>query len=245
MNFVILTTQRSGSTWMVDVLDKCSQTSVFGELFLPEKMKWHAGSSTFPQYFEVKEGIRPFSTFKYLNQLYREPGNIGFKLMYSNLSRYPEIIPYICARRLPVVHLIRQNVLDIVISSQMARANGQWHIKGDEAVPTVTQIQLDPKALVPRLKHLQNKVNTNRNWLNICRLAHIEISYEALLADPSEFDKVIKFLGLLSSAENLPTSFSKIRSAKYADEISNFDEIREVLAHTEFASLLGTESISF
>lgn len=240
VNFVILTTQRSGSTWMVDVLDSCIDTSVYGELFLPEKMKWHAGSSDFPQFYEARQGRRPLATFGYLRQLYHQPGHTGFKLMYSNLRTYPEIMLYLCLWRLPVVHLIRHNVLDIVLSAEMARANGQWHVTAVQTATPVRQVSLDPHTLLPRLRRLRKKTEVNRQWLRVCRMPHLEISYEDLLADPANFHQVYEFLGLAASSDEPQSAFSKIRTASYQDEIRNFAEIQAILAESEFAGLLKT-----
>lgn len=241
VNFVILTTQRSGSTWIVDVLDQCADTAVYGELFLPTKMKWQAGSADFPQFFERRRGIRPLATFNYLNALYRQPGHTGFKLMYSNVRTYPEIVLYFCWRRLPVIHLVRENVLDTVISSDMGQANGQWHrtaVDAAASAPQVTQIELNADTLLPRLQWLQKKITFNRNWLRICRLPHLEISYEALVRDSSEFNRITRFLSLPEAAAAKASSFSKIRQSTYADEIINFNEIKETLAGTQYAALL-------
>ncbi|HID52627.1 MAG TPA: hypothetical protein EYP41_11400 [Anaerolineae bacterium] len=243
INFVILTTQRSGSTWLVDVLDGCIDTAVYGELFLPEKMKWQAGSSDFPQFFEARRGMRPLATFAYLNRLYGRPGHIGFKLMYSNLRRYPEILPYLCWRRLPVVHLVRRNVLDVMISAEMAQAKGQWHVTAVDPVPAATrQIWLDPQTLPRRLQRLQKKTAANRRWLRACRLPHLEISYEALLTDPMQFDRIFQFLGLAAGKTRPQSGFAKIRQAGYAAEISNYAEIKETLAGTKFSRLLEEEN---
>lgn len=241
VKFVILTTQRSGSTWIVDVLDKCANTAVYGELFLPTKMKWQAGSSDFLQFFEHRRGIRPLATINYLNAFYRQPGHTGFKLMYSNVRTYPEIVAYLCWRRLPVVHLVRQNVLDTVISSERGKANGQWHKTAvDTAVTTasVTQIELDPATLLQKLHWLQQKIAFNRRWLRICRLPHLEISYEALMQNANAFERITSFLGLPEPATNQSSTFSKIRRASYSDEIINIKEIKETLAGTEFETLL-------
>ncbi len=239
VNFVILTTQRSGSTWMVDVLDNCADTAVYGELFLPEKMKWQAGSADFPQFCEARQGIRPFATFAYLNQLYGRDGHTGFKLMYSNLHRYPELLVYLCRHRLRVVHLIRQNLLDVVISSEMASANGQWHRTTTESVSKVTQVYLEPQALLARMRRLQKKVSLARKWLRWYHLPHLEVHYETLLANPAHFAQTTHFLGLSQLEGNTQSSFSKIRQSSYADEISNYDEVKATLMGTEFARLLN------
>ena len=50
--FVILTTQRSGSTWLVDVLNNLSNVATYGELFLPETRLWDAGALDYPRFRE-------------------------------------------------------------------------------------------------------------------------------------------------------------------------------------------------
>ncbi|MCP4420165.1 MAG: hypothetical protein GY805_26470 [Chloroflexi bacterium] len=238
--FVILTTQRSGSTWLVDVLDKCENTSVYGELFLPEKMRWLAGSTDYPQFFETKErmgGRRPFSTSSYLNNLYKKQGAIGFKLMYSNLYKYPEILAYLLWQRIQVVHLIRKNAFNICLSSERARARDQWHITSEEQ-PKPTQLYLEPIALLARMSRLQKKTKTIQNALRWTRLPHLEVTYEALLENPAQFKQIWDFLSLIPADNALQSSFSKIRRANYAAEISNYNEIKKIIQDSEFAALI-------
>ncbi|MBK8899823.1 MAG: hypothetical protein IPM53_01445 [Anaerolineaceae bacterium] len=237
-NFVILSTQRSGSTWLVDVLDKSEDASVYGELFMRKKMKWLAGSSDYPQFGEVKGqgwGIRPFSVFTYLNNLYAKPGAVGFKLMYSSLYRYPEILLYLWWHRIRVVHLIRKNLLDVQISTEMARTSGQWHLTSNGERPQTTSVYLSPDILVTRLKRLQAKVKTIQKLLRWFRLPHLEITYEALLENASRFESIWRFLSLNPPIGSFQTSFSKIRQASYVDEVRNYEEVKQTLQGTEFA----------
>jgi LPS sulfotransferase NodH len=239
--FVILTTQRSGSTWLVDVLDKCENTAVYGELFLPEKMKWQAGSTDHPQFFEAKDTgrrIRPFSTFDYLNHLYNKPGTIGFKLMYSNLRKYPEILAYIFWKRIHVIHLIRKNTLNVQISAKIAQTRNQWHITSTEGQPNLTQIHLDPDILLAGMKRLQKKVKTIQNLLHWSRQPHLEVIYESLLETPPDFKSIWNFLSLIPPDNALQSSFTKIRQNNYKEEISNYDEIKKTLLSTEFSALI-------
>ncbi len=240
-NFVVLSTQRSGSTWLIDVLDKSENASVYGELFMRKKMRWLAGSSDFPQYCDTKEKgirIRPFSVFTYLNKLYSRPGATGFKLMYSSLYRYPEILVYLFLHRVRVVHLIRENLLDVQISKEMARASGQWHITSKDEHPQITSVHLRPDILLVDMKRLQRKVRIIQKLLRLFRLPQLEITYEVLLEDSANFESIWNFLLLNPSEGSLQTSFSKIRQTNHVNEISNYEEVRKKLLGTEFAMFL-------
>ena len=127
-HFVVFTTQRSGSTWLMSVLNAIDGVSAQGELFLPRsrspERRWDSDFSI-PRYVESKEtygSVRPFSVFRFLSALYGGEGAIGFKLMYSQLRRYPEILAYLVRERIRVVHLVRRNHLDVLISSSAAVA---------------------------------------------------------------------------------------------------------------------------
>ena len=100
MKFVILSTQRSGSTWVADILNGMDEVKVYGELLLPQIRTWDIGEVDFPRYVEYeKRNIRPFSAFKYLNELYAQSSNVGFKLMYSQLQQLPESFVYLLLKK--------------------------------------------------------------------------------------------------------------------------------------------------
>src|SRR3990172_13252387 len=95
--FVVFTTQRNGSTWLMSVLNGLEGVSAQGELFLPRprspETRWDS-EFALPRYVESKSqyrSVRPFSVFKSLSALYRSEGAVGFKLLYSQLRRYPQI----------------------------------------------------------------------------------------------------------------------------------------------------------
>ncbi len=144
--FVVLTSQRSGSAWLISILRKLENTSAYGELFLgrkrvPGKMEWDSDFA-YPRFIETEASglaIRPLSVFSYLDELYRQPGAVGFKLMYSQLRQYPEILAYLVRHHISVVHLVRQNHLDVVISGAVAARTGQTHLLIDQ--PQLGDIQ--------------------------------------------------------------------------------------------------------
>jgi hypothetical protein len=194
-----------------------------------------------PRFFETKsKGLtfRPFSVFSYLNALYSTPGAVGFKLNYAQLGFYPEILAYLIRHRIRVVHLVRRNHLDIVLSYAVKAQIGRAHLLSGESAPDDIQVALDTKNLIRQLEWMQTRQNIARKLLSWCRLPHLEIAYEDLLRDQAHFRRIWDFLSL-KPGEDMPRStVVKIRKGGHRDVISNYDEVREVLANSKFTELL-------
>ena len=113
--FCILTTQRSGSAWLVNLLDSHPQLIALYELFLDRR----GDNQNFLNFSELKLGSRrrrPGVTGEYLTALEHYPVEsscIGFKLMYSQLYKYPELFFYLALRRFQVIHFVREKFLDV------------------------------------------------------------------------------------------------------------------------------------
>lgn len=242
--FVVLTTNRSGSTWLMSTLNSLPNVTAQGELFLPRprvsERRWDSDFAC-PRFIETKfEGLtfRPFSVFSYLNALYRTPGLVGFKLMYAQLGLYPEILAYLMKHRVRVVHLIRQNHLDVVLSYAVKAKIGRAHLLLGQSAPDDMRVELDTKNLVRQLAWLQKKHNIARKLLKWCRLPHLEVAYEDLLGNPAHFRLIWDFLSI-KSTESMPQStLVKIRTKGQRDVLSNYTEVQKVLGNTKFAELL-------
>jgi len=228
----------------MSTLNSLPHVTAQGELFLararsPER-RWDSDFAC-PRFIETKlERLtsRPFSVFSYLNALYSTPGRVGFKLMYAQLGSYPEILAYLIRHRLRVVHLVRRKHLDVVLSYKVKAKIGRAHLLSGQSAPDDIRVELDTKNLVRQLKWLQKKQNIARKLLSWCRLPHLEVAYEDLLRDQAHFRLILDFLSI-NSTENVPQStVVKIRKAGHRDVISNYDQVKEVLANSKFAGLL-------
>jgi LPS sulfotransferase NodH len=240
--FVVLTTNRSGSTWLMSMLNSLPGVTAQGELFLPrprvKELRWDSDFSI-PRFVETQpKGIpvRPFSVYSYLDCLYREPKAVGFKLMYQQLARYPELLAYMMQRHLRVVHLVRRNHLDVLLSYAIKSKIGQAHLLQGQASPENLQVELKTDSLVRELEWLQRKQSFARKLLKVCRLPHIECVYEDLLAQPEKFRPILDFLSI---RQDLPqSSLVKIRRGNQGDIIRNYTQVKAILADSKFAALL-------
>jgi len=243
-NFVVLTTNRSGSTWLMSTLNSMSHVTGQGELFLPRARvsdrRWDSDFAR-PRFIETKSAglaFRPFSVFSYLDALYNTSGTVGFKLMYSHLGLYPEILAYFMMHRIRIVHLIRRNYLDVVLSCAVKAKIGRAHLLSGQSAPEDIRVELDTKNLIRELGRLQKQRSLARKILRWCRLPHLEVVYEDLLRDHAHFRLIWDFLSIRSEEHMPQTTLVKIRQGKQRDAISNYDQVKKVLANSKFAGLL-------
>lgn len=242
--FVVLTTNRSGSTWLMSLLNSLPHVTAQGELFLPRlrnpERRWDSDFAR-PRFVETKfEGLafRPFSVFLYLNDLYSFAGVIGFKLMYAQLGLYPEILGYLIWHGVRVVHLVRRNLLDVVLSYAVKAKLGQAHLLSGQSLPDDLRVELDTKNLLKRLEWLRKQQNLARFLLRWCRLHHLEVVYEDLLNDQNHFRLILDFLSINSEIYTPHSALVKIRQQGHRETIKNYEQVKEVLANSRFARLL-------
>ena len=244
-NFVVFTTNRSGSEWVMSTLNNFPGVCAHGELFLPRPRipdkKWDSDFA-YTRFIETKFRhftFRPFSVFSYLNTLYGTPGQVGFKLMYKQLGLYPEILVYLLRHRIHVIHLVRRNHLDVMVSYAVKAKIGRAHLLVGQSAPKELQVELDTRNLVKQFAWLQKQQNLARKLLAWCRLPHLEVVYENLVRDQSYYFRLMgDFLSIRSNDQMPQSPLTKIRRGTHRDMISNYDEVKTVLSNSKFASLL-------
>ena len=242
--FVVLTTNRSGSEWMMSTLNRFPDVFAHSELFLPRPQvsegKWNSDFA-YPRFVESKVrglALRPFSVFSYLNTFYSMPGKVGFKLMYKQLGLYPEILAYLLKHRVRVIHLLRQNHLDVMLSYAVKSKLGRSHLLAGQSAPDELRVQLDTRTLVKKLAWLQEQQNIARRLLKVFRVPHVEVIYEDLVRNHRLFLHIADFLSINAEQQIPEFALTKIRKEGHRDVIGNYDEVKEVLVNSKFAGLL-------
>lgn len=203
--FVLFSTQRSGSSWVTDMLNSHPEIACYGALLWLEGERRPLDGAQDADYLSSelarngKTLSRPrvaYAGWRHLERLYAPRSGvkaIGFKFMYAQLRSHPWIVPYIRLKGLRVVHLVRWNKLDHVLSRVSAELRGEYHAKPGDSLCT-PKIDLASAELVRRIAHEQKKVETARKILAIVRARRLEITYEHLVADRAAFREVLEFL---------------------------------------------------
>jgi LPS sulfotransferase NodH len=242
--FVVFTTQRTGSTWLMSVLNNQDGVSAQGELFLPrprsQERRWDSDFA-WPRYVESRErfgSLRPFSVYRYLKDFYRSPGSVGFKLMYSQLKSFPEILPFLVREKIDVVHLVRRNHIDVLISFALKRQIGRAHVLSAADRPEDERVKLDTGSLVRDIRRLQLKQDLGRWALRLARLRHLEVAYEDLVDDRLRFEPLLDFLHIPLEGAALESAILRTRIGRQREVLGNYDEVQRTLAGSHFSHLL-------
>lgn len=247
--FVILTAPRSGSAWLVDALNSHPRIAAYGELFVPgaREREGAYGSQDRP-FFTTYVGPNGRGRSRlgllrkriaYLNAVYsRDDADcVGFKLVYKQATLNPGLLTYLSLRRAKVVHLIRSNVLDSVISWETARARRLFHAwEGDEIEPI--KIELDTTALLDRLDHHEYAITVARGWIRNLHLPYTEAFYEELTG-PKRDEKLAKILTFLAVAPSaLGSDLVRMNPTEHRKLLANYDEVRDTLLGSRFEWML-------
>ena len=247
-HFVLLTTQRTGSSWLTTLIDSHPDADAYGELFLPgegERPPW--GARQVERFWSARDKLagsgraprRPRATFSYLDHLFAsnaEARAIGFKLMYDQAVKYPETLVYCMRNRVRVIHLIRPNFLDMVISRELMIARGEAHATSADEVRPV-RVTLDPAGIRRRLRLLEVETASFRKALRALRLRHLEVSYDALVSDGRALETVLRFLDIPPSAV-LESPLVKVNDRRQSELVENYEEISKSLRSTRYAAFL-------
>jgi len=227
------------------MLNEMENTITYGELFLarrrvPGRVYWDS-KLNYPRFIESqtrRRGIRPFSTFSFLDQVFCQPGSIGFKIMYSQVLKHPELLAYFSLHQISIVHLIRRNTLDVIISEMVKRESQHAHLLLGQPEPAQVQVELDAQNLTHHLIKKQYKVEISRSLLRWFRLHSMEIAYEDLENDPAVFQAICDFLAIHSNGALPRSNLRKIRRNGYTEIIRNYNEVKDTLSRTPFAHFL-------
>ena len=251
--FVVFTTPRSGSSWLIDLLDSHPCIAAHAELFLVgDRTTPDYGNRDVPRFEATLDESRRHGRaallvrrVRYLNRLFarrRGVQAVGFKLMYLQASAHTGIVPYLAAQRARVVHLVRANALDQIVSYEAALVRNVFRARRGEVVPEVT-VRLDPPALPARLEKMESEVADARRTLARYRLQALEVVYEHLAETTAdELARVVSFLDVEPTDWQAESSLVGANRAPRTELIENLSEVEAALAGTRYEWMLGPGS---
>jgi LPS sulfotransferase NodH len=263
--FVVLTSPRSGSGWLIDLLNSHPAIVAHAELFHVERRTAPDYGTRDLSYFEAfirpetpspsrlrrlttlatvcckGSPVRAVRQVEYLARLYRgRPGvqAVGFKLTYHQADANPALLPLLSLRRVRPVHLVRANVLAAVISWKIARENGIYHVRWG-APARLDPVLVDAEQLRSELEERELAIARARRRLERLRLPTLELAYEELVARKEEtLARVLGFLGLEPQVDLLESALVRARSGSPLELLENPDDVRAALAGTRFEWML-------
>ena len=242
--FIITGVPRSGTTFLVNSLNKLDRASVFGEICsmrggkLNKKIHWqkevqeqraikeeNSYRSWLIRYAKVPEqpDVRKFHTnellFKFLDHTFASNNIVGFKLLANHIDRLPATVDYIKARNIKVIHLVRKNILKTVLSGKVRKDVPFEKFKLDygDIARKATDIQLADIKL--------EKLFSGKNYLKLF-YEDITEDKEICVIPHKIGELVFNFLGL-SGNGNLGVFVKRTSPDKISQRITNFKDFKE------------------
>ena len=239
--FVIAATQRTGSTMLVTLLDSHPRVLCLGESFkcstgntaLHHQEKSYAVFRNKTMGNRLQHYLRRKTQVKgYLDRLYATTNfdAIGFKMMYNQSMQFPSLVPYLMSNNIRVIHISRDNPLEVLVSLQTARARRLFHSR--------EHVKVEPVVipLVGLTKQLEKIRQYNRKWTEVFSENHpyLKIDYNSFsLERDHHVERILDFLQL--EQQKLSTPLVKINPADFSLAIKNYHQVKDYLINTEFA----------
>ena len=249
---IILTTQRTGSTFLVTCLDSHPDICCLGELL--------AGSRLFhvPEFlYRFRYGTK---AYRYLRsgawyptrmmRRYFDEGRLGgmalgvkpvmaFKAMYNQI-RPSWIRGFLRDRKdLRILHLRRANLLKAYVSHQLLsikREDG-WKPHTTEPVAAVS-MAISPAAALAAMRRAAAEYESHERLF--ADHPRLQLSYETMIDGPGlradVAREVCRFLGV--AERPMRSNLVKVNPERLRDMVTNYDEVADAVAKSEFAALL-------
>jgi LPS sulfotransferase NodH len=158
---------------------------------------------------------------------------ILFKLMYSQLRRFPYLRKWMLREGISVIHLTRHNTLKKFISQRRSEVMKVAH--SDVAIRPI-RVTLNPRTLVFELSRLEARQKKVEFFLR--HIHHLDVIYEDFVENTfGQWAVIADFLGVKNASPEMP-NLKKIGSEIIEDNVKNYDEIKTTLEGTPYASYL-------
>jgi LPS sulfotransferase NodH len=235
--FVIIGTQRTGTTYIRTMLDNHPDVRCIGEAFLQTKQgseyfhnfKKNYHNGFFKNTFNQNKIIKHYFDVIFDQDQYKA---IGFKLML-NQSKNP-IKRYIEKNDLKIMIVTRENILKTYISRETAKKSNIFHLK--DYKKKVEKIHLDADQLIGKLKKIEKE---NENLLCYTRKDFLHITYEAVLMSAgNEFKRMLRYIGV-DEEFILSSPLKKINPNTLPEIVANFSEVERLLMNTRYERYLA------
>lgn len=248
-NFIIFTTQRSGSTVITRTLDEHPQIFCAGELLQTSNdihhPEWHFPSWGFDSTSHAVQRLNKlinypnlkFRVIPHIKKFYSADAKgekaRGFKLMFTHIKTAPDLWQYLKRSNTKAIVLIRRNVFKTTLSRYRKAENRVAHTSTDVKAPAI-KFRVPGDLLIKQMRDLER---VNKNLLQFSEgMDRLVIYYE----DFGNWDKMMESIQQFLHVNVLPVKavLQKVGAGKWQDEVENFSEIENLLKQNNFTQYL-------
>ena len=241
VNAIILTTQRTGSTFLVDCLRSHPAIECSGEILngQPDLMG-PSYRGPFRDVVKAANMIRRGAWYPpyRLGQFYKGGTRQVriFKAMYNQLAR-PFALKYLQSKpELRVIHLRRQNLLKVHVSALLM--NKRRNVQATAPTEAIW-IHVDPERAISGMRKARAEYEKYDDAFESQRRLHL--NYEDLIDGQNLQAEIARricdFLGV--KFVPMKSKLVKLNPESLREMVTNYDELANAVSKTEFADLLA------
>jgi LPS sulfotransferase NodH len=237
---IVLTSQCSGSSWLVSSLNMRPGVTWRDERLIKYSLDatlWKTVS--WAEYQSDLESALSADNGQMM---------VGFKLMYDQIPQhlYAEFANYLAEKQVHVIHL-RRRCVALQLASQIQKALRRARMGKDashftskeivDTLPSVAKIPFQHVQELERVKNLEENQAIFAHYLRATRAPVFEVAYEDLdgLYKAKWFNSLVAFLGLVEGMRNQESGMIKVGSRRCEDRIKG-------LGNNDYETLAGLES---
>ncbi|MEO3414616.1 sulfotransferase family 2 domain-containing protein [Roseovarius sp. CAU 1744] len=230
--FVIFAEMRTGSNFLEANLNRFADIECHGEAFNPHFI----GYPNQTEILGVTQAMRDADPQRLIDTVKSGSGGLGgFRFFHDHDARALELC--LDDPRCAKVVLTR-NPLESYVSWKIAQATGQWKLTNVKRHRD-SRIHFDVAEFEQHLGELQEFQVHLMNCLQITGQTAYYLSYESL-KDVDVINGLARFLGSGVQLERLDASLKKQNPKPLQSKVSNYQEMEEALARTDFFNLSRT-----
>ena len=241
-NFVVVGTQRTGTTVICQAINSHKSVRCYQELFNMGSLRNSPAKSKRAYHVYRKASLLNYAKHflyrskfisEYLDWVYhKSKKTIGFKLMANQGRDFPDAVDYLKNNKIKVIHVVRKNTLKVLVSRYAAKSRGA-HSK----VPVgETKVKLAAQSLLNDLKAIESD---NDFWRDEFYGSnnYLLVEYEEYVLDRVAVqNKICDFLGL--DKQVFIEKYIKMTSGELRQVVVNYDVIKSVLVGTKYEKYL-------
>jgi LPS sulfotransferase NodH len=229
--FLIYSQPRTGSTWLVDLLDNHPEIECDGELFNPDcKYLRRIWSRRLLRSY-------PISYLQLRAAMCKAPA-YGFKVLHYQTYQQQGLLTRFHRRGWRIIHLRRADLWNQAVSDQLAIQTKRYHRTHNDPVQT-DQVRIEPAAILTKIDSLKRQSHDETRALE--GIPHLRIEYERDLVDDSVRDLTLSRIHEMLGVSAMPGSSVLLPTydRPMYQVVANYEEIVDCLRNSCHADVLG------
>ncbi|MDJ0689953.1 MAG: hypothetical protein QNJ41_15730 [Xenococcaceae cyanobacterium MO_188.B32] len=240
----LIANERSGTNFLRSCLNSHPEIDFRGECLWPGLFDWGYYRFWSDKIKEDAENILPpnrvkvFEDYLFKFRAKSQAEWFGLDIKYPQLEGNYSFSKVIFSGRFYILHLLRKNLLKQVVSQDIMykRINSGDKKIHRNYVPEIYRYKPDPKVIINKIKRFKNLQVKYSRIARESQAKYLEIYYEDIADEKSDFGKIFKFLGVEEIKQK--SHLKKQNPWLLKDILINYQEIQQEISNTNFKHML-------